>query len=221
MFEFFSGFDHSVASAVHGFATATGGNLNRFFYFFSLLGFKALPIFFAAIVLMLFRKTRKTGTTAFIAIAIGAIITNLILKNVVFRARPFADITSDYHVWWEYAGAVAQDGSSFPSGHSTASMAFALAFFLTTNKKYSWAIFFFPLVMGLSRIYLNVHYASDVLFGFISGAVGATISFFLTDFIYKLMLKKPDVKLFRFYFDFTITAPFTKKEKEPTDEEQN
>ena len=44
-----------------------------------------------------------------------------------------------------------------------------MAFFLAGNKKYSWTGFILALLIGFSRIYLCVHYPSDVLFGFIDG----------------------------------------------------
>ena len=76
---------------------------------------------------------------------------------------------------------------SFPSGHSTASMAAMMAFFLAGNKKYSWTGFIAALLIGFSRIYLCVHYPSDVLFGFIVGIIAGTIAYLIVWLLYKYL----------------------------------
>ncbi len=88
---------------------------------------------------------------------------NLLLKSLVQRPRP-ADIAL-----------VAETGYSFPSGHSMLAMAF-FGFFVyliwhyerDNLQKWVWSIAFSLIIvmMGVSRIYLGVHYASDVLAGF-------------------------------------------------------
>lgn len=65
-----------------------------------------------------------------------------------------------------------ESDKSFPSGHMTAAMAASLAVFLRGNKKISWTALLFALAMGVSRIYLSVHYATDVLGGVITGSIG-------------------------------------------------
>ncbi|MBP5373141.1 MAG: phosphatase PAP2 family protein [Clostridia bacterium] len=211
-FESFADFDYAIASFFHSFAEATGGKLNLLFRAITILGDKGLILILISAILLLFKKTRKTGSTALIALAIGAILTNVILKNAIFRARPFEDATSEYYDWWLFTGSLFEDKSSFPSGHSTAAMAFGLSFFLTMDKRWSWSALILTLLIGLSRIYFSVHYASDVLFGFINGAIGATASFFLFDWLYAYMLRHAENKFVKFWFSFSIIDLFRKKE---------
>ena len=212
-FDFFSQFDYALARFAHSLAEATSGNLYLLMRGITILGDHGLILILASLVLMLFRRTRKTGAVCLFAVAFGALFTNVIIKNVMFRPRPFEDEASVYHQWWVYAGSLFEDKSSFPSGHATASMAFGLSVFLTNNKKFSWAALFIPLLIGFSRIYFCVHYASDVVFGYINGASGAIISYFMINWIYALMFRYPDNSFVRFWFDFSIVDLFGKKEK--------
>ena len=62
-----------------------------------------------------------------------------------------------------------------------------MAFFLAGNKKYSWTGFFAALLIGFSRIYLCVHYPSDVLFGFIVGIIAGSIAYLIVWLLYKYL----------------------------------
>ena len=217
-FDAFSQFDYAIASAIHSFAEATGGNLTWLVRIITMLGDHGLILILASLVLMLFKSTRKMGVTALFAIAFGALFTNIILKNAFFRPRPFEDASSIYHTWWEFTGSLFEDKSSFPSGHATAAMAFGLSFFLREKKSYSWTGLLLALLIGLSRIYFNVHYASDVLFGFLDGAVGAVISFFLFNFLYLNLEKHSENKFFKFWLNFSIIDLFKKKQENPSKE---
>ena len=153
---------------------------------------------------MLFKKTRKFGICMFGAIACGAIITNFVLKDLIVRPRPFI-ANETYKLWWEAAGAVLEDGFSFPSGHATATMAAMTAVFLCCNKKYSWIGFIFVILMGISRNYLMVHYPSDILGGVISGLIGAVIAYYITKLIYYILSKNPNNKFCKFVLEFSLS----------------
>ena len=194
----FNGFDHAILSVLHEFALLTNGNLNWLFKFISLFAEKGLFLILLSIFLMLFKKTRKFGICMFGAIGAGAILTNFILKDMVARPRPYMSGILEYKDWWQYAGMVTESDFSFPSGHTTAMTAamMSLVYIAKTKKKY-WCILFIFL-MGISRNYLMVHYPTDVIGGMISGLVGATIAYFITLLIYKIIEKYKDVKLFNF-----------------------
>ena len=200
----FNGFDHAILSVLHEFALLTNGNLNWLFKFISLIAEKGLFLILLSIFLMLFKKTRKFGICMFGAIGAGAILTNFILKDMVARPRPYMSGILEYKDWWQYAGMVTESDFSFPSGHTTAITAamMSLVFMAKTKKKYWCIVFIF--LMGVSRNYLMVHYPTDVIGGMISGLVGATIAYFITLLIYKIIEKYKDVKLFNFIKNFDI-----------------
>ena len=200
----FNGFDHAILNALHEFALLTNGNLNWLFKFISLFAEKGIFLILLSIFLMLFKKTRKFGICMFGAIGAGAILTNFILKDMVARPRPYMSGILEYKDWWQYAGMVTESDFSFPSGHTTAITAamMSLVYIAKTKKKY-WCILFIFL-MGISRNYLMVHYPTDVIGGMISGLIAATVAYFITLLIYKIIEKYKDVKLFNFIKNFDI-----------------
>lgn len=200
----FNGFDHAILSVLHELALLTNGNLNWLFKFISLFAEKGIFLILLSIFLMLFKKTRKFGICMFGAIGAGAILTNFILKDMVARPRPYMSGILEYKDWWQYAGMVTESDFSFPSGHTTAMTAamMSLVFMAKTKKKYWCIVFIF--LMGVSRNYLMVHYPTDVIGGMISGLVGATVAYFITLLIYKIIEKYKDVKLFNFIKNFDI-----------------
>ena len=200
----FNGFDHAILNVLHELALLTNGNLNWLFKFISLFAEKGIFLILLSIFLMLFKKTRKFGICMFGAIGAGAILTNFILKDMVARPRPYMSGILEYKDWWQYAGMVTESDFSFPSGHTTAITAamMSLVFMAKTKKKY-WCILFIFL-MGISRNYLMVHYPTDVIGGMISGLIAATVAYFITLLIYKIIEKYKDVKLFNFIKNFDI-----------------
>lgn len=111
---------------------------------------------------LIFIKNKKYGLLISVNLFISTAL-NLILKNIFDRARP-----EGYRL-------IEETGFSFPSGHSMASMAFYgfliyLILKKVQNKHIKWAsiivLSIIILAVGISRIYLGVHYASDVIGGF-------------------------------------------------------
>lgn len=130
-----------------------------------------------AVLLIAFKKTRKMGISMGIALIIGYVTGNMFLKNVVGRIRPYdfvgnvdllVDRLSDF---------------SFPSGHTLCSFEGAFTVFIR-NKKWGIAAIVFAFLIALSRLYLYVHYPSDVLVGAIMGIVIAYLAGFIVDKIY-------------------------------------
>ena len=134
-----------------------------------------------AAALLLFRRTLKIGLACAISIAIGALITNLILKNWVARVRP-------YEAMEALSILVGRPRDfSFPSGHATASFAGAWAVFRNTKSRWRWGALILAILIALSRLYVGVHYPTDVLAGTAIGLLSAEI----TTKILHICIKKP------------------------------
>ncbi len=177
--------DHRVAEFFHDIFLWGGETANKVFEGISWIAEKGILFLAIGLLLFMFRRTRKTGLTILLAIGLGFVATNLLLKNIIQRARPFENVLSDFHMWWVDAGASMENGFSFPSGHTTATTAFAMAILFTTNKDRSWSIVFLPLLMACSRIYLMVHYFTDCLGGLLVGGLVAAFAYFIAKKIYK------------------------------------
>ena len=185
----FAAFDQSMAVLVHKLYDIGGGFFTPFFEIISELGHGGIPLIILSLIMMLFSRTRRYGTAMLFGLAIGALITNCCLKILIARARPYSDETQAffntdlYQKLWMTVGQNVESDKSFPSGHTTAAFASMTALFLTGNKKYSWAAFIFAFLMAVARIYLVVHFASDVLAGIAVGVLGGILGTLLAGLI--------------------------------------
>lgn len=210
----FAGFDYAILEFFHSLAVSASFILNPIMEFMSIIGDNGYFGFAIALALMLFPKTRKCGVCVFLAIAVGALFTNIAIKNIVARPRPYASDVAAFKEWWEYAGAHLESEFSFPSGHTTAAMASMSALCLASGKARKWLIapsILYVLLMGAARNYLVVHYPTDVIAAFIVGGAAAVVSFFLTRLIWKFIEKHSNKSLFSFALSFDIRSPFKKK----------
>jgi len=123
-----------------------------------------------AVVLLAVPKTRKTGYAAVLSLIFGVIVTNLLLKNIVARPRPFAEIEALIPMITK------PKDFSFPSGHTTASFAVALVMLRMLPKKFGIPAVVLAALVAFSRLYLGVHYPTDVLTGFVIALVGSMLS---------------------------------------------
>lgn len=205
----FGSFDCAIFTAVHGWAEAAGGFLTPFFTVVSFFGSEGLFFIGLSLFLMFFKKSRKTGICMLISIAVGALFTNILIKNAVARPRPY-DADENYRAFWEFVGASKESEYSFPSGHSTVTMTSMTALFFTANKKVSWLGFVFAILMGVSRVYLAVHYATDVIAGLIIGGVSGVISYFITKWFYGFCFRHGENRICRFVLDSSVSDIFKK-----------
>jgi len=175
----FAGFDASVAVLIHRLYEIGGVFFSPFFEFISVLGDGGIFLMVISAIFMLFKPTRRYGLAILLSIGIGALITNLWLKPWISRPRPYTDEGSIFHQLWVTMGQHSESDKSFPSGHTTAAFSAMTAVFLAGNRRISWTAFIFGILMGVSRIYLAVHYASDVLGGIFVGLIAGSIGYFI------------------------------------------
>lgn len=130
-----------------------------------------------AVVLLCFPKTRRVGLTVGLALIIGYLTGNLLLKNVVARTRPYDLAGVDIIV-------NRLSDFSFPSGHTLCSFEAATAVWLY-HRKWGVAALSLATVIAFSRLYLFVHYPTDVLAGAVMGVGIALLSYWLVSKLYK------------------------------------
>ena len=171
----FAEFDVAVTQAVHKLHELAPGFFTPFFEFISLLGKGGIFLIILALTLTVFKKTRRYGTAMCIGLALGALFVNLYLKVVIARPRPYADESSIFYQLWTLVGQHTESDKSFPSGHTNATFAAMVPLFLLGDKRKSWLALLFGVLMGISRIYLCVHYPTDVIGGAITGTLSGII----------------------------------------------
>ena len=183
---FFSGYDTAILSFAHKMAELAGPVLTPLNKIITLLGEKGIMFFLLAIVLMLFPRFRRTGVCMFGAVCCGALITNIILKDQIARPRPFETV-DQFRQWWEFIGAPAEDGFSFPSGHVTAAAAGVTSLCLMRGKRWFIPGAIWVLLMMFSRNYLMAHYPSDVLFALLVGVFSGFVAALITQLIFRFL----------------------------------
>ena len=134
--------------------------------FYTFLGNGGWIFIAASIVLVLFARTRRAGTSALTAMLFGLLVTNLTLKPLIGRLRPWV-VMNGFEVL-----VTSSDLNSFPSGHTCAAFAFAVAICSVCPKKQiKAAALIAAALMGFSRLYVGVHFPTDVLAGAVVGTV--------------------------------------------------
>ncbi len=113
----------------------------------------------ATILLLIPEKTRKIGMMSALALLGSLIINNNIIKNIIARPRP-------YMVLEELRILIPRPSEySFPSGHTSSSFAAAIVFYRQLPKKWGVLAVVLAALIGFSRMYVGVHYPTDVLAG--------------------------------------------------------
>ncbi len=167
--DFFAGFDESITLAVHKLYTLAGGFFTPFFEGVSVLGKGGIFLILLSALLMLYRPSRRFGTSMLLGLTIGFAITNLFLKVAIARPRPYTDTDSVFYQLWLTVNQHTESDKSFPSGHMTAACASMIPLVILARPWQKILAALFAILMGLSRIYLCVHFPSDVLGGLIVG----------------------------------------------------
>ena len=137
--------------------------LDRIMTFVTGLGNFSSVWILLALVLILMKKTRKAGFVVLFAVLLDSLLCNLILKNIFTRPRP-CDVNTAVRLLIPRPL-----GYSFPSGHTSSSFAAVTALFLSGRSRLWKAALAVAVLVAFSRMYLYVHYPTDVLGGILCG----------------------------------------------------
>ena len=126
-----------------------------------------------SVILLFPKKTRRAGILSLLALLGSLCVTNFLLKNYVARVRPYEVVRGLQCL------IPAQKDWSFPSGHASASFASAVVIYKSCHRGIGVPALIFAFAISLSRLYVGVHYPSDVIAGMIIGTLIALILFWI------------------------------------------
>ncbi|MBC3889920.1 phosphatase PAP2 family protein [Acetobacterium paludosum] len=164
--------DLNILIWIHNHLVFSG--LNPFFVFITNFGDHGIFGFFLSFLLMIKKETRLTGVIMLAALLLSVFFVNLTLKPLVARHRPFTFYDIDLIL-------PKPNDFSFPSGHSSSVFAYTWAYFITRKNNWRWGLLVFAILVAYSRLYLFVHYPTDVLAGIAIGILCAYLSRWLVE----------------------------------------
>lgn len=161
--------------------------LDIFFSLVTHLGDGGIFWIAVAVIMLFFKKTRKTGLMMGVALLLGVIIGNGILKNVFGRVRPYA--LDDAMRSIDMLLVKAPHDASFPSGHTLASFE-AATVLMIRDKRFGIPAMIIAICVALSRLYLYIHFPTDVIAGAILGIINAFLGVLIVNTIWKAIENK-------------------------------
>lgn len=172
MVEILTGWDASVLLFIQEHLRCGIGNV--LFPLWSNLGNAGLIWIAAAVFMLLFPRTRRAGVLALAALLLNLLAVNVLIKPMVARLRPWLVVEGLEPLLYS------DDQHSFPSGHTSAAFAFATAAFACLDMRWAKVLAVVAAVlMGWSRLYVGVHFPSDVLAGAVIGALCGLLAVWL------------------------------------------
>lgn len=210
-FDVFLNFDLSVFEWIQSIQS---GILNAIMVVITTLGDEGIIFIAMALVLMCTKKYRKAGVTILLALGVMMVCNNLVLKELIARERPFNLYELDPVKYADWGGETARyffpnlvhqpSSYSFPSGHTSSAFAAAIAV-LWYDRKIGIPTTIFAALMGFSRIYVEVHYCTDVIAGAIVGCIYALLGVLIAKYLFPVLDK---------YIFSVLAAKFKKEKKE-------
>ena len=169
--------------------------LDGFFSLITHLGDAGLFWILIAVVMLFFKKTRKTGIMMGVALVLGLIICNGLLKNIVARVRPF-DLDGAYGAIKTVEDLIVSrpGDKSFPSGHTIASFEAAFVLF-HWNKKVGIPAVLVAALVSFSRLYLYLHFPTDVITSVLLALLNAFLAVIIVNAVYRYLENKKQLKL--------------------------
>ena len=162
-------------------------------------------VFIAIGLALLFtKKYRKAGLAVLVALLVMLLCNDLFLKEFFARPRPFNlfETNPEKYAFWGkgyiYPELISKPTSfSFPSGHTASAFAAASAL-LWHNRKFGIPTTIFAALMGFSRIYVEVHYCTDVIAGVVSGVICAFVAVVIVKYLFSVVDKGLDKAFAKF-----------------------
>lgn len=162
---------------------------NGFFKCITYLGEAGAVWVVLGIILLCFKKTRASGAVLLISLGIGFIFNDFVLKNLIQRPRPFVQ-NPEFAEFLKQISMKQPSGFSMPSGHSYVAFNAGMMMTLFYKKKGAWT-FVLSVLIAFSRMFLCVHFPTDVLLGSILGVLTAIAVYM----VYKFILRKKSLKV--------------------------
>lgn len=162
-------FDYFILDLIQNYMRC--GFLDAVFVFFTRLGDSGFIWILLTLICLITEKYRKLGSCLAVSLVLCLLIGNEVLKELFARQRPFYGTEISLLI-------TPPGGYSFPSGHTMSSFAAASAIGLTHKRYAKWA-YILAGIIAFSRMYLYVHFLTDVLvgvlLGILFGYIGAAI----------------------------------------------
>ncbi len=205
-FDSFLDFDLSVFEWVQGIRTPI---LTLIMKIITTLGDEGILFIVIGLVLLISKKYRKIGLAILVSLVVMLICNNFVLKEIFARERPFNLFATFPEKYAEWGGEAAKyiypdfvkapHSYSFPSGHTSSAFAAGVAV-LILNRKFGIPATLFAFVMGFTRIYVGVHYTTDVIAAAIVGILYAIIGVIIAKYLFPVadkLIDKVFAKLFK------------------------
>lgn len=158
--------------------------LDWFMPFITKLGDKGIFWIAVAVVLLFTKKYRKTGAMMGVALLLGLLVGNLALKPLVARVRPYDMPGVNVELLVEHLA-----DKSFPSGHALACFE-AATVLMINDKRLGIPALIIAVLVALSRLYLYVHYPTDVIAGAVLGILFGFIACIIVNRVVKIYSEK-------------------------------
>lgn len=166
-------FDFSILNGIQNYLKC--GFLDGFTVFLSYLTTSGIIWIALGVLLLFFRKTRTAGIVLLAALAVGFLTGDVLLKHIAARPRPFT--VTDFTLLIK-----APSGSSFPSTHSCLAAA-ATTVLLVKKRTLGFVALALTVCIAFSRLYLYVHFPTDVLCGLLLGVLCALLMLWISKLI--------------------------------------
>jgi len=144
------------------------GFVNAVMIFFSAIGTLGLIWIAAGIAMLITKKYRRTGIVLLVCLAATWVLNDLVIKTLIQRPRPYLSLH-------ELSILVPRRNDySFPSGHTSTSFACAFVMARMNGRRWAW-VYIIAAMIALSRLFVGIHYPSDVLAGALFGTLSAAV----------------------------------------------